>query len=311
MKKTNSKTRLFTYTPLKKIVISLFLSIALTACGGDSGDDSAPSTDKLPAETSKCLGAEIDETTSCIEVSNRKAILYKSDDKPKDGVALFLHGAPGSANKVMGIFDAKMLANEHNLVTLSPKGIENTWGWSSVNTTSTSANSDVDYINELLTKVRSEHNINSDKLYVFGYSAGGFMAYKLACAMPEQISAVVSLAGQFRGSLKACENSTPVAIHHFHSHSDQAVPYQGRNFGSIKSVEDTMELWREKNGCDIAVSSQKQIGVTTNSSTTTLTYDNCLATVALSQMAFVPHEADYIAENLYQIYQYIFDDKEL
>ncbi|PKG81061.1 hypothetical protein CXF85_20075 [Colwellia sp. 75C3] len=312
MKSTKKNHIQLTNDLLKIALTSLFMTSLLSACGdgGGSSEEKTSVSKEVIVEVPKCLGSKIDDKTSCLEISNRKAILYKDNKETKDGIALFLHGSPGSANKVMGIFDAKMIATQHNLVAVSPEGIVSGWGWLSVNNSASNENSDVEYLTELITKVRSEGNINTDKLYIFGYSAGGFMAYRLACAMPEKITSIVSLAGQFRGNLDACETSTPLAIHHFHSTSDDAVPYNGRSLDSIKSVDDTIELWRINNGCDIDENSQEHVGVTANSSKTiTLTYNNCLASVTLSKMSFVPHEAEYISQNLYQIYKYIFDTK--
>lgn len=293
---------------MKTVIPVLLASTLLSACGGSS-TDTTPVDGGPVIRGSKCLGTELGDKTSCVEINSRKAILYKEDNNEKEGIALFLHGSPGEASKVMGIFDAPMIASKQNLVAISPQGLDSTWGWLSNNTEINNDVSDVEYINELLTKVRAEHNVNSDKLYIFGYSAGGFMAYKLACVIPEQISAIVSLAGQYRGSLLACENNTPLAIHHFHSTSDKEVPYNGRTRTSIKSVDQTIQLWREKNACDESISSQEHIRVTSSSSkTVTSIYNNCLASVTLSKMADVPHEANYIGENLYQIYQSIFNN---
>lgn len=306
MKKITKNNNLINSKSLKIALMTLFLSTALAACGG-SGDEPESPKPKIISEVVNCLGAELDDKTSCVALDDRQAILYKNDNNEKNGIALFLHGAPGSADKVMAIFDAKMIASKHNLVALSPEGLETTWGWLSTNAPNGIENRDVDYINELIIKVKSEHNITSDNLYIFGYSAGGFMAYKLACVIPEQITAIISLAGQYRGDLGACSNSTPLPIHHFHNPSDKEVPYLGREFGSIRSVEETIELWRNKNGCDVSASSQEQVSVAPSSNKTiTLTYNNCLASVLLSQILLAEHEASYISENLYEIYQYIF-----
>ena len=279
------------------------LTTLLSACGGSS-DESPPAT-----SSSKCLGAALDGKTSCLTVNERDAIMFQHDDSIKDGIALFLHGSPGSADKVMGIFDAKVIASKHNLVALSPEGLMRTWGWLSLNDTSTD-NKDIDYLTELLTKVRGDLNINSDKLYIFGYSAGGFMAYRLACEIPEQITAIVSLAGQHRGTFDGCDNAPPVKLHHLHSTSDREVPYEGRAYGDIKTVDETIEFWRIKNGCDVETTNQEQTGVTATSfKTQTAHYNNCVTSMALSEMPHVPHEANYVGGNLYQIYQYIFDNE--
>jgi polyhydroxybutyrate depolymerase len=306
----------YTEERLKKFLclkgfITIFLIMLLAACGG-GGSNTPPKVKEITPIANvpnDCSSEVLNENTSCIELNGRKSFIYQENDQLKDGVALFLHGAPGSASKVMGIFNAEMIANKHNLIAVSPEGTSDQWGWLSTNNLASDTNSDVDYLNELIIKIRGDLNITSDRLYIFGYSAGGFMAYKLACAIPEQISAVVSLAGQYRGDLDACNHSTPVSIHHFHSLSDQEVSYYGRDDGNIQSVSDTISLWQDKNGCDADAEEKEQVGVTvTSSKTTTFTYNNCLASVALSRMDLVKHEADYLSENLYQIYQSIFNN---
>jgi polyhydroxybutyrate depolymerase len=293
-----------TTKPVKLALLFTFITTLLSACGGDSSEDSAA------IKTQQCFGIELNEQTSCLNLIERKAIVYKKNNEPKEGVALFLHGAPGSPDKVMGIFDAQMVASKHNLVAVSPEGITEDWGWLSLNSGSTESNADIDYLTELISKVRAEHNVTSDKLYIFGYSAGGFMAYTLACEIPEQITAMVSLAGQFRGDLSTCDNNTPVSIHHLHSTTDKEVSFTGRSYGKLKSVGDTIELWRDKNGCDNEMSTLEQISVTaTHEKTQTMVYNNCLNSLALSEMPAVPHEANYVGENLYQIYKYLFDSE--
>jgi len=302
MKEINKIHMKLPYPSVNRALLFTFISTLLSACGDDS------SADNITKEQQQCFGIELNEQTSCLTLTARKAIVYKNNNETKDGVALFLHGAPGSPDKVMGIFDAQMVASKHNLVAVSPEGITEDWGWLSLNSGSPENNADVDYLTELITKVRAEHNVNSDKLYIFGYSAGGFMAYTLACEIPEQITAVVSLAGQFRGDLSTCDNNTPVKIHHLHSTTDEEVSFNGRPYGKLKSVGDTIELWREKNGCDGETSNLEQVSVTaTHENTQTVVYNNCLSSLALSEMPLVPHEANYVGENLYQIYQYIFD----
>lgn len=292
---------------LKNINIILLTSL-LYACGGGGNESTSPKTPKEPISTvtNTCAKTQLNNDSSCIKINNRDSILYQPANQINDGIALFLHGSPGNASKVMNIFSAKEIAAQYNLIALAPEGETATWGWESVNEPGND-NVDVDYITELLTKVRGDYNVSSNKLYVFGYSAGGFMAYKLACNIPEKISGIISLSGQFRGDFSACDTSTPVRIHHFHSPSDQEVPYLGRAFGNIKGVDSTIEHWRNKNGCDVSKTNTSQGGVTTSSpSTESISYQNCVKEVTLSKMLDVPHEASYQSNILLEIYAPIF-----
>jgi polyhydroxybutyrate depolymerase len=308
--KLKGKTMIKTnnYRRAKNNISLLLLTSFLYACGGSSNNDSEAKDVPTPPVTisDTCAGTSLSSDNACITINGRESIVYRPANQLNDGVAIFLHGSPGTANKVMNIFAAKHLAEQYNLISIAPEGTTSVWGWESVNAAG-SDTKDVDYITELITKVRGDYNVSSDKLYIFGYSAGGFMAYKLACNMPEQITAIVSLAGQYRGDFSACDTATPVNVHHFHSKSDQEVPYLGRPFGEIKAVSTTIGHWVNKNGCDVDAQNSTQVGVTSSSTMTeTSSYQNCLKSVTLSKMQDVPHEADYLSDSLLEIYSHIF-----
>ncbi|GLX79821.1 hypothetical protein tinsulaeT_31610 [Thalassotalea insulae] len=301
--KTNRQLTRLTTAP------SLLLSLALTACGGGSGGGGNESTPVPTVEDPvACAGLSLEGGYECLTVSNRDSLLYQPAGQNAQGVALLLHGAPGTPNKVSSIFNAKMLADTYNLVAVSPKGNNTMWGWSSNNSSQNVANSDTDYLTELITKVKADYNVSADKLFIFGYSAGGFMAYKLACVMPEQITAIVSLAGQYRGDLANCSTSTPVNLHHFHSPTDSDVPFDGRGTGHIISVDETIDHWRKKNGCAQSTDTTEQAGVTsTSEKTITERYKSCAKSLALSKMTNVAHESNYQAKALLSIYSYLLD----
>lgn len=303
-KKTHNNLKMTKKSTLMNIFIATLLSFLLLACGGDSTSPPPPPESNAPPE---CAGGALGDDYTCITLNNRDSILYQPNEQENEGIAIFLHGSPGYAEKVMGIFDAKMIAEKYNLITLSPEGTTSTWGWLSKNSSQESGNKDIEYIEELLIKIRGDYNVTSNKLYIFGYSAGGFMAYKLACNMPEQITAIISLAGQYRGDLDACTNSTPVNLHHFHSKTDKEVPFRGRSFSSILSVEETIAHWQQKNGCDVDFDTIEHPGVTsTSSGTVTERYQDCDKSVVLSKMTSVAHESNYLPDRLLEIYGYLF-----
>lgn len=276
----------------------------LVGCGGGSDSPDTPAV-KVPQATS-CAGGSLPIDASCMTVNDRDVIVYKPNAEIK-GIALFLHGAPGTPQKIASIFDAKSLTNDRQLLSVSPQGSNDFWGWDSENSVSGGV-IDTDFISNLLVQLRAENNITSDKVYVFGYSAGGFMGYKLACEIPEQITAVVSLAGQFRGKFDLCTTSTAVTLHHFHSPQDSDVPISGRTVGNIQSVTDTLAHWRQINGCSDVVTSIEHPAVNnTSNGTETSVWQGCLKSVSFSKINNVPHEAIYNSEALKQIYAPIFD----
>lgn len=289
------------------LTLAISLPSLLMGCGGGGKDPVKPPVKPPISGAAQCAGKSLDEGTSCMTLENRDAIVYKPAS-PLKGIALFLHGSPGSAKKVSLLFDAKSISDSQQLVSVSPQGLDNMWGWNSLNTQANQSNADVDYIVNLFTKLRAENNITSDKVYIFGYSAGGFMGYKLACQIPEQITAFVSIAGQFRGDFNECSTSTPITLHHFHSPQDSEVPINGRNTGGIKSVHETLAHWRLINGCsEISTTLEHPKVIEASEGTNTKIWQDCVKPVSFSTMKNVPHESSYDTDVLQQIYAPIFN----
>ncbi|RYV02354.1 hypothetical protein SOPP22_09870 [Shewanella sp. OPT22] len=280
----------------------LSMLFGLAACGGGSSKKGTkPEPDPVASPT--CVGKAIPVGASCMTFQDGEAIVYEPDGENK-GIALLLHGAPGHPSKVWDIFDGKALADKESLVTVAASGSGGTWGWTSLNDGRESSELDVKYLKEFIADLKARYSVTSERVYILGYSAGGFMGYKLACQIPEELTAIISLAGQFRGSFENCSTSTPVSIHHFHSPADSDVPMIGRAVGEIKSVEETLAHWRNINGCDEAFDDESVGGVTpTSSLTKTRTWKECVKSVRFSDMNNVPHEADYLGEALYDIYK--------
>lgn len=283
-------------TKLLMLALACYL---MTGCGGATTSDPSPVVEDNKV-TIVCGGQTMPAATDCINVDERDSLVYGDTSSNYKGLIITLHGAPGSMEKVAGIFDATML-KQHGYLVVSPDGNGGSWEWASNTRTETSPDSH--YIANLIDYMHANYTIAGDKALILGYSAGGFMAYTLACQIPEKLDGIVALAGQFRGDFNACTTTTPVAIHHLHSPSDTDVPIIGRAFGNIASVEDTVNHWTAINGCSTQFEQVEHPAVTLSSNgTLTSQWQNCAAPVSSSKLHSVPHEADYLANKLFEIY---------
>jgi polyhydroxybutyrate depolymerase len=290
------------HSKIKTLSINLLIISAISACGG-GGDSKKPA---IVEESNRCGKSTLNSSQSCIVLDNRSTISYvPASGDQYSGIAIFLHGAPGTPTKVSNIFGSKMIADKFNLVSLVPEGNGSNYEWNSTNNGLVET-PDIDFLTSLIDNVQSKYTFSDEKVYVFGYSAGGFMAYKLACQIPEKLTAIISLAGQFRGDFDACSTSTPIALHHLHSAIDKDVPFDGRINGGIASVPDTIAFWQHKNGCSDVIEETIQGGVTaTSSKTLTEKYTGCVNSVALSHLDLVDHEDVYVADSLLATYEYL------
>jgi polyhydroxybutyrate depolymerase len=110
---------------------------------------------------------------------------------------------------------------------------------------------DSGYLRRLIDTVKRSYQVDASRVYIFGHSNGGFMAYRMACEHADQITAVVSLAGAATAQPSQCRPARPVSVLQIHGTEDRTIWYRG---GSIvgddyPSVATTLATWRRFNGC--------------------------------------------------------------
>lgn len=91
----------------------------------------------------------------------------------------------------------------------------------------------------------------SGKPVVSGFSAGGSMAWMMACRHGARFEAAISVAGALRRpNPEICADMAPRALH-IHGFADPQVPFEGRGIRDWHqgSVADTLALFRRSHGC--------------------------------------------------------------
>ena len=83
----------------------------------------------------------------------------------------------------------------------------------------------------LLDQIESRFSVDRDRIYVAGFSMGGYGAWELASAAPERFAAIVPVAGG--GRTETSSELVNLPIWAFHGEEDKTVPVQG----STKIVE--------------------------------------------------------------------------
>jgi polyhydroxybutyrate depolymerase len=107
----------------------------------------------------------------------------------------------------------------------------------------------------LLTELLTRYPINPQRIYIYGYSAGAAMAYRLACDSTDRFAAIVSGAGQFPvHDSGRCTPSAPISILEVHSLDDEAIPFGGGTFPNNPALAfpgtiELVEYWADVNGC--------------------------------------------------------------
>jgi polyhydroxybutyrate depolymerase len=112
---------------------------------------------------------------------------------------------------------------------------------------------DSGYLRSLIDEIARQLSVDPTRIYVAGYSNGGFMAYRMACDHAETIAEIVSGAGATEYDPLLCTPLVPVHVLHFHGTADINVFYNGGYLrgnpypGAVASVEQ----WATYNGCSL------------------------------------------------------------
>ena len=106
---------------------------------------------------------------------------------------------------------------------------------------------DVAYVLQVLRRAEARHVVDRDHVYLVGFSNGGMLAYRFACAHTRAISALAVVAGALE--VPACRPQRPLAVLHVAGDRDRIVPFAGSAYSRVAgapttSVPASLAPWR-------------------------------------------------------------------
>ncbi len=182
-------------------------------------------------------------------------------------LVLALHG---SGNTVESLVQATRLdhaASAGGFVVAYPEAIRLLWNGGFCCTAGRGdPAADVRFLDRVITEVSAARRIDTDRIYAVGVSAGGIMAYRLACDLAGRIAGVASVAGSMQ--LDDCRPSRPVSVLAIHGTGDQLVPYAGGRVDGAATrpappTPAVADRWASLNGCPTGSQDQTEGLVTT------------------------------------------------
>ncbi len=174
---------------------------------------------------------------------------------------VYLHGLGGSGSEALNNPALRALAERGRMVLVAPDGTLDRQGRRFWNAGPACCNADGKAVNDvarleaLISDWLQRPEIDPERVYVIGFSNGGFMAHRLACFMDDRLAAVVSLGGAGRAREEACAPASPLSVLEVHGDADPIVRYDGgrvlndRAFDPHPSAPETFRDWAERLGC--------------------------------------------------------------
>jgi polyhydroxybutyrate depolymerase len=259
------------------VLAALILGGGLMACGVEEDDpESSPTAEATfpPAEssvTAEAVTATPAAADSPALVAERPYRLREPDGLDRDKAApliIVLHGY-GQGPEFEGYFHLGPVADQHGALLAYPLGTVDAIGRRFWNATDVCCDffgrgvDDVAYIGAVIDDVSSRYQVDAKRVYVIGFSNGGFMAQRLACELSGRVAAAVSVAAVNWADPARCEPSSPVAVLQVHGDVDPVIHYLGGRMSEggppYPSVQASIEGWRDRNGCAPAPENSGQL----------------------------------------------------
>lgn len=188
-------------------------------------------------------------------------------------VVIMLHGLGGSMNDV-DLTSFTAIADTANVLLVSPQAVNFTHpligamgpAWNSgIKVTGTPLGdielnpgiNDVGFLAALTDSIKANFDVDENRIYLCGFSNGGFMTQRMLCEQPGLFRAAASHSGTKALTLTQCA-SVAIPVAHFHGTTDEVVDINGTFYmmgmsASVGlSVDSLVNYWRMLNNANNA-----------------------------------------------------------
>jgi polyhydroxybutyrate depolymerase len=209
---------------------------------------------------------------------------------------LVLHGFGVSPTLLIAKAGLNQLADQKKFAYLAPEGAHDGLGrpfWNAGKSCCDldhQAIDDVKRLRALLDANLGSASVDPRRVFVIGYSNGGFMAQRLACDAGDRLAGVISVAGAAPALDVACPQSTALSFLEIHGDADPVVHYAGGNVfdrtdvAAHLSAPDTAKYWAQHLACSGEPRDSSPLDLEPHvpgRETTVQRYDDCHGTVEL------------------------------
>lgn len=174
---------------------------------------------------------------------------------------VMLHSLGSSSEAIERFSDWPAFAEQSGIAWAAPNGPFDQRGRRFWNAGESCCNFDqlpVDHVgelSELIERLASDPRIDRARVYVGGYSNGGFMAHRLACERPALLAGIVSIAGAGPLRDSGCKAPSSLRVLQVQGDADPIVTYGGGHlFQDARlpehaSAQQTARDWAKRLGC--------------------------------------------------------------
>jgi len=193
----------------------------------------------------------------------QRTYLRVTPDKQSGPLPLLIvyHGGTGNPEQALRYTRFDRLATNGEAVVVFPKGVDSNWNDGRVSSDlrerAASKNDDVAFTIAIIDQLVSDGIADRARVFLTGASNGGMMSLRTACEAAEHIAGIAPVIAAMPADLE-CAPAKPMPVMFFNATEDEFVPFNGgriaagktrRDLGVVRSVDETVEIFRRLNGC--------------------------------------------------------------
>ncbi|WP_052380255.1 MULTISPECIES: alpha/beta hydrolase [unclassified Pseudoalteromonas] len=176
-------------------------------------------------------------------IDDREYYLIKPDNYKADKaykLLLAFHGSGGSSEQMRNLARFEQYSDDY-LIAYPQSKVEEWNEGCNCNKPNRLGINDLEFVDQIIEQIQSEHHILEDEIYGTGYSQGALFSQNLLCNRSDKFKAIASVAAPMSVQLsEACNISDPTDYLSIHGKNDKVLPYLGRyhnNWGLISSPD--------------------------------------------------------------------------
>ena len=150
------------------------------------------------------------------------------------------------------VSDMRNISDNENFILVYPQAYSDSngipiWNLGGVNSKATDVD-DVGFISQLINKIAEFYSVDRERVYVTGFSNGGYLSFELACKLSSEVAAFASVAGHmFIDTYNDCSPTHPTPFLSINGTEDN---YDGIG-GYYLPIENSNNYWVEYNKTDL------------------------------------------------------------
>ncbi|MEO6205476.1 MAG: PHB depolymerase family esterase [Mycobacteriales bacterium] len=200
-----------------RVAAALCALLALIAVGAPAG--------ALPGDSGAGVSTVVATTYDGALRQVRIYVPPKVPQRSRVPLVMVLHGLfldPATAEATSGL---DRVADDNDVAMVYPQGLNGSWNAGTCcDASSRNGVDDVGFLAHVVDLVDTLRPIDRDRVYIAGFSNGGMMALRAACARPDVFAAAASVGGTLQSG---CLSPSPSSALLVHGMRDTTVQYEG------------------------------------------------------------------------------------